>query len=57
MLFGLGWGIAGFCPGPALAALSFGGWQPAVFVAAMLAGMGLFHILARPAPPARPGPG
>ncbi|WPB86058.1 DUF6691 family protein [Sediminicoccus rosea] len=45
VLFGLGWGLAGFCPGPALAALGFGGWQPWLFVAAMLAGMGLFRLL------------
>jgi uncharacterized membrane protein YedE/YeeE len=44
VLFGLGWGIAGFCPGPALAALCFGGWQVALFVAAMLAGMGVFQL-------------
>jgi hypothetical protein len=41
LLFGAGWGIAGFCPGPSLAAISFGGWQVWVFVAAMLAGMAL----------------
>ena len=38
-LFGVGWGLAGFCPGPALASLVFGAWQPWLFVAAMLAGM------------------
>ncbi|TCZ61026.1 DUF6691 family protein [Roseicella aquatilis] len=46
VLFGLGWGLAGFCPGPALAALGFAGWKAALFVAAMLAGMGLFHLTA-----------
>jgi uncharacterized membrane protein YedE/YeeE len=45
VLFGMGWGLAGFCPGPALASLGFGGWQPWLFVAAMLAGMGLFRLL------------
>ncbi len=44
VLFGLGWGLAGFCPGPALAALGFGGWKIALFVAAMLAGMAAFHV-------------
>lgn len=47
VLFGLGWGLAGFCPGPALAALSFGGWKAALFVGAMLAGMGVFHVAGR----------
>lgn len=45
VLFGLGWGLAGFCPGPALAALGFGGAQPWLFIAAMLAGMGLFRLI------------
>ncbi len=39
MLFGIGWGIAGFCPGPALVALSSGLGEAALFFAAMLAGM------------------
>lgn len=45
-IFGAGWGLAGFCPGPALAALAFGMWQPALFVAAMLAGMALHRVVA-----------
>jgi len=44
VLFGLGWGLAGFCPGPALASLGFGGWKVVLFVAAMLAGMAVFHL-------------
>lgn len=40
-LFGAGWALAGFCPGPAMASLGFGGWPSAVFVAAMVAGMAL----------------
>ena len=45
--FGIGWGLAGFCPGPAL--VSFGGGvdKAAVFVAAMLAGMVLYHAAER----------
>ncbi len=39
LLFGVGWGIAGFCPGPALVALGSGMGAAAVFVAAMLVGM------------------
>lgn len=45
LLFGIGWGIAGFCPGPALVALGLGQAKAVVFVVAMLAGMGLFEIL------------
>jgi uncharacterized membrane protein YedE/YeeE len=45
VLFGVGWGVAGFCPGPALVALGAGHVKAAVFVGAMLAGMGLFELL------------
>ena len=38
IIFGIGWGIAGFCPGPALAALTSGSPGVAVFVVAMIAG-------------------
>ena len=38
-LFGIGWGLTGFCPGPAIASLAFGHWQSFLFVAAMAAGM------------------
>lgn len=44
-LFGIGWGLVGFCPGPALAGLVLGAWQSWLFVGAMLAGMAL-HALA-----------
>jgi len=40
-LFGIGWGLAGLCPGPAIASLSFGGSQSALFVLAMLLSMRL----------------
>jgi uncharacterized membrane protein YedE/YeeE len=46
-LFGIGWGLAGFCPGPALAALGMGEAKAVVFVAAMLAGMAVFELLER----------
>lgn len=39
VLFGFGWGLAGLCPGPSLASLSFGGWGGLLFLVAMLAGM------------------
>lgn len=44
-LFGMGWGIAGFCPGPGLVALGMGESKALVFVAAMLAGMMVFEVL------------
>ena len=47
LLFGVGWGIAGFCPGPALVALGMGQAKAVVFVAAMGAGMALFAVLQR----------
>jgi hypothetical protein len=39
ILFGAGWGLAGLCPGPSIASLSYGGVGHWVFVAAMIAGM------------------
>jgi uncharacterized membrane protein YedE/YeeE len=45
LLFGAGWGLAGFCPGPAIVALGVGEAKAVVFVAAMLAGMGLFELV------------
>lgn len=47
LVFGIGWGVAGFCPGPALVALGMGEPKALVFVAAMLAGMGLFEAIER----------
>jgi len=45
LLFGIGWGIAGICPGPGLVLLLSGHWQAWVFVLAMLAGMQVFTRL------------
>ncbi|MGM0767576.1 MAG: DUF6691 family protein [Pseudomonadota bacterium] len=47
LLFGVGWGIAGFCPGPGLVALGAGEVKAAVFVAAMLAGMTMYEVIER----------
>jgi uncharacterized protein len=48
-IFGIGWGLAGFCPGPAITALGFGTKAAVIFVAAMLAGMWLARfIVSRP---------
>ncbi len=47
VLFGMGWGLAGFCPGPGLVALGMGEPKAAVFVLAMLAGMAVFELLGK----------
>lgn len=47
LLFGIGWGVAGFCPGPAVVALGMGETKAVVFVVAMLVGMGIFELLER----------
>lgn len=46
-LFGVGWGLVGFCPGPALAALVTGSSQVLLFSVAMVAGMGAFRFVTR----------
>ena len=45
LMFGTGWGLAGFCPGPALVAMAAGNDKALVFVLAMMAGMVLFDRL------------
>lgn len=47
LTFGVGWGLAGYCPGPALASLATGRTEPVIFVIAMIAGMAVFEILDR----------
>ena len=47
LLFGAGWGLAGFCPGPALVSMAAGQTKAAAFVVAMLAGMILFELVDR----------
>ena len=47
LLFGVGWGLAGFCPGPALVALGAGKAKALAFVAAMFVGMLLFEGIER----------
>lgn len=53
-LFGTGWGMAGFCPGPALTALGSGKLDVFIFVAAMVAGFLLKDWAVRPAAPGAP---
>ena len=45
--FGAGWGLAGYCPGPAVASLASGGVKPWLFFLAMVAGMGVYELLER----------
>jgi uncharacterized membrane protein YedE/YeeE len=47
LAFGAGWGLAGFCPGPALASLATGGAKVWIFTGAMMAGMVVFEVLER----------
>ena len=44
LMFGLGWGLAGFCPGPALVAMASGNDKALIFVLAMMVGMALFEL-------------
>jgi len=47
LAFGAGWGLAGLCPGPALALIATGNGKVLVFVASMLVGMGIFEVVER----------
>lgn len=47
LIFGAGWGLAGFCPGPAMVSFSAGVPKAIAFVAAMLVGMALFEVIER----------
>ncbi|VVP47211.1 hypothetical protein PS838_05159 [Pseudomonas fluorescens] len=47
LTFGVGWGLAGYCPGPALASLMSGQSEPFIFVVAMLVGMMLYEMHSR----------
>jgi uncharacterized membrane protein YedE/YeeE len=61
VVFGVGWGLVGYCPGPALTSLAVGGWPTLLFVAAMIAGMTVFEAVERiaawRATRSRPAPG
>ena len=47
LLFGAGWGMAGFCPGPAITSLGTGNPKAVIFVIAMVAGMALYELADR----------
>lgn len=55
LAFGAGWGLGGYCPGPALASLASGGDKALLFTLAMLAGMALFEVLERISAARTPG--
>lgn len=55
-LFGIGWGLGGFCPGPSIVALLSGNVAVFVFVASMLAGMAAFELRAGAGAPAPVAP-
>lgn len=48
LIFGVGWGLSGFCPGPAVVASAFGNWHVWLFVAAILGGMLLYRSWINP---------
>lgn len=48
VLFGIGWGMVGYCPGPALVSLTSMALQPVMFVLAMLVGMALYEVVGKP---------
>lgn len=56
-LFGVGWGLTGYCPGPALASLTSGELQVGLFVLSMFAGMWLFGLWERWSASTTPHPG
>ena len=55
-IFGVGWAVGGFCPGPALVAVPSGRPDALLFMVAMLGGMALFHLWERKAALDRPAP-
>ncbi len=55
LAFGIGWGLAGFCPGPALVATAMGQGKAIVFTIAMVAGMLVFEALEKRRAPRRDG--
>ena len=47
LAFGVGWGLAGYCPAPAIASLATGGSKPLIFAVAMVAGMAVYSLRSR----------
>ena len=56
-VFGIGWGISGYCPGPGITALTLGMWNPVLFVLSAIAGSLTYRWIAnRPVPPSSSNP-
>lgn len=51
VVFGIGWGLVGFCPGPAISSLAYGRTESLIFVAAMVVGALLYKLAPGPAAP------
>ena len=47
-LFGIGWGMAGYCPGPGFTALALSSWEPVIFLLTMTVGFILHRFIVRP---------
>lgn len=45
IIFGIGWGLAGYCPGPGIASIATSKLQPIIFVIAMLLGMLVYEVI------------
>ena len=45
VFFGVGWGLVGFCPGPAISSIAYGHYESLIFIAAMVVGFGLTHLV------------
>jgi uncharacterized membrane protein YedE/YeeE len=45
LIFGAGWGLSGYCPGPAITSLLTAGLQPLIFTLGMLAGIGIYKVV------------
>jgi uncharacterized membrane protein YedE/YeeE len=52
-IFGVGWGLVGYCPGPAISSLAYLRDETFIFLAAMVAGALLFNLIPSPASPAK----
>ncbi len=56
VVFGIGWGLVGFCPGPAIASLAYGMTESLIFVVAMAVGAAVYNFAPGPAVPGGTGP-